>query len=225
MHRAEAAAERIHVAKAQFLPSIDLAAATAGFEATGLTKHIGMLPSLLFRGSDLNYVIAPGFHLPLFEGGRLRGQLAAARSQYDESVELYNDTLLHAAQEVADGVSNFKQTGAVLKAQRDLLNASRGEVRLAQERARSGLVDRREILGVQRGFLDQQFALKASEAGHLLAAVDVIQALGGGYENGIAASRPQLAPEEALAGVENLTPASILEKTVAPLTPFFRDAE
>lgn len=225
MHRAEAAAERIHVAKAQFLPSIDLAAATAGLEATGLTKNIGMLPSLLFRGSDLNYVIAPGFHLPLFEGGRLRGQLAAARSQYDEAVELYNDTLVHAVQQVSDGLSNLKQTGAVLKAQKDLLNASRGEVRLAQERARSGLVDRREILGVQRGFLDQKFALKASEADHLLAAVDVIQALGGGYANGIEASRPQLAPEEALAGVENLTPAAILEKAAAPLTPFFRGAE
>ena len=54
----------------------------------------------------------PGFHLPLFEGGRLRGQLFAARSQYDEAVELYNDTLLHAVQEVADSLTNWKE-GAV----------------------------------------------------------------------------------------------------------------
>lgn len=224
MHRAEAAAERIHVAKAQFLPTIDLAAATGGLEAAALTKNIGVLPSLLFRGSDLNYAIAPGFHLPLFEGGRLRGQLAAARSQYDESVELYNDTLLHAVQQVADGLSNWKQTGDVLKAQRGLLDASRVAVKLTHERARSGLVDRREILAVQRGYLDQQFALKASEADHLLAAIDVIEALGGGYSNGIEVSRPQIAPEAALAGVENFTPAGLFDKLVPSFTPFFRDA-
>src|SRR5262249_21270855 len=91
MHRAEAAAEQIHVAKAQFLPSIDLTAATAGFEASVFTKNISTLSSLLFRGSDLNFLVAPGVHLPIFEGGRLRGQLAETRSRYDEAVELYNE--------------------------------------------------------------------------------------------------------------------------------------
>jgi NodT family efflux transporter outer membrane factor (OMF) lipoprotein len=225
MHRAEADAERIHVAKAQFLPSIDLSAATAGLEASVFTKNIGTLPSLLFRGSALNYVVAPGFQLPLFEGGRLRGQLSAVRSQYDEAVELYNDTLLHAVQEVADGLSNWKQTGAVLKAQRNLLNSSRGEVKLTQERARSGLVDRQEILSVQRGYLDQQFALKTSEADHLIAAIDLIQALGGGYSNGIDLSRPQLAPEASFSGLEALAPAWSLEKLASPLVPSFQNSE
>lgn len=225
MHRAEAAAERIHVAKAQFLPSIDLVAATAGLEASVFTKEINTLPSLLFRGSDLNYVVAPGVHLPLFEGGRLRGQLGAVRAQYDEAVELYNDTLLHAVQQVADGLSNWKQTDSVLRAQENLLTASRGEVKLTQVRERSGLADRREILALRRGFLDQEFALRASEADHLLAFVDLIQSLGGGYSNGIDVSRPQLAPEASLAGLENLTPASALEKLVSPIVPFSQSSE
>jgi NodT family efflux transporter outer membrane factor (OMF) lipoprotein len=225
MHRAEAAAERIHVAKAQFLPSVDLSAATGGLEAAVLTKDFGHLPSLLFRGSDLNFVVAPGFHLPLFEGGRLRGQLSAMRSQYDEAVELYNDTLLHAVQEVADSLSDWKQTGTALKAQGDLLKASRGEVKLTQERARSGLVDRRETLTVQRGLLDQLVVLKTSEADHLLAAIDVIQALGGGYWNGIGIPRPELAPEASFSGLEALAPAWSLEKLAAPLIPFVQNPE
>ena len=225
MHRTVAAAERIHVAKAQFLPSVDLSAATAGLEAAALTKNFGTLASLLFRASDLNFVVAPGFHLPLFEGGRLRGQLSAMRSQYDEAVELYNDTLLRAVQEIADSLSNWKQTGAVLKAQEDLLKASRGEVKLTQERARSGLVDRREILSVQRGLLDQLVVLKTSEADHLLAAIDVIQALGGGYWNGIEVPRPQLAAEASFSGLEALAPAWSLEKLASPLVPFFQSSE
>ena len=153
----------------------------------------------------------------------MRGQLSAVRSQYDEAVELYNDTLLHAVQEVADNLSNWKQTGAVLKAQENLLKASRGEVKLTQQRVRSGLVDRREIFSVRRGLLDQQFALKTSEADHLLAAIDVIQALGGGYSNGFEWSRPQLAPEEALSGLEAKTPAWLLGTIAPPLSPLVRN--
>jgi outer membrane protein TolC len=221
MHQAEAAAERIHVAKAQFLPSIDLSAATAGLEASVFTKNVGTLPSLLFRGSAFNYVVAPGFHLPLFEGGRLRGLLSAARSQYDEAVELYNDTLVHAVQEVADSLSNWKQTRAILKAHRNLLGSTRGEVSLTQVRQRSGLADRREIIAIQRGFLDQQFALKASEADHLLALMDVIQSLGGGYSFGVEGARPQLAPEASLSGLETLTPRGHW-KNAHPRFPSFK---
>ena len=225
MHQAQAAAERIHVAKAQFLPSIDLSVATAGLEASVFTKHVATLPSLLFRGSAFNYVVAPGFHLPLFEGGRLRGLLSAARSQYDEAVELYNDTLFHAVQEVADSLSNWKQTRAILKAQRNLLGSTRGEVSLTQVRQRTGLADRREILTLQRGFLDQQFALKASEADHLVALIDLIQLLGGGYWNGIDLRRPQLAPEASLSGLEALTPAWALDKLASPFVPFVQSSE
>jgi NodT family efflux transporter outer membrane factor (OMF) lipoprotein len=223
MYRAEAAAKRIHVAKAQFLPSVDLTAATAGLEASVATKSIGTLPGLLFRGSDLNYLVAPGFHLPLFEGGRLRGQLAAARSQYDEAVELYNDTLLHAVQEVADSLTNWKQTRSILKVHSNLLNSTRHEVDLTQMRQRTGLNDQREILTIQHGFLDQQFALKASEADHLIATIDLIQAMGGGYSNGIDLSRPQLAPEQGLSGLETLTPAWSLETLAPALLPSFRN--
>ena len=202
------------------LPSFDLTAATAGLEASVFTKNIATLPGLLFRGSDLNYLVAPGFHLPLFEGGRLRGQLLAARSQYDEAVELYNDTLLHAVQEVADSLTNWKETRSILKVHINLLNSTRQEVSLTQVRQRTGLNDQQEILTIQHGFLDQQFALKASEADHLIATIDLIQAMGGGYSNGIDLPRPQLAPEASLSGLETLTPAWSLENVLSPLAPF-----
>lgn len=223
MHRAEAAAEQIHVAKAQFLPSIDLAAATAGLEASVFTKNAGVLPNLLFRGGALNYAIAPGFHLPLFEGGRLRGQLAAARSQYDEAVELYNETLLRAVQEAADSLTNWKQTRVILDAHTRLVGAKQGEVSLTHVRLRSGLNDRREVLTSRYALLDQQYASKALEADHLSATVDLAQALGGGYSNAAAASRPQLAPEQSLSGLENFAPAGALENAASPLLPFFRN--
>jgi NodT family efflux transporter outer membrane factor (OMF) lipoprotein len=221
MHRAESAAQQIHVAKARFLPSIDLTALT-GLEASVTSTNVSKLASFLFRASAFNYQAMPGMRLPLFEGGRLRGQLEAARSEYDEAVELYNETLLHAVQQVADGLSNWKQTRAILASQNRLLASKRGEFGLVRVRMRTGLNDRREFLMYAHGVLEQQFALKALEADHLSAAVDLIQALGGGYSNGVESSRPQLAPEESLSGLETLAPAWILDDLASTLLPMPR---
>jgi NodT family efflux transporter outer membrane factor (OMF) lipoprotein len=222
MHRAEAAAERIHMAKAQFLPSIDLTMLT-GLEASVTSTHIAKLASFLFRASAFNYQVMPGLHLPLFEGGRLRGHLEATRSEYDEAVDLYNETLLQAAQQVADSLSNWKQTRAILDSQNRLLASWRAQFALIRARSRTGLNDRREILTNLHSALDQMFALKALEADHLSARIDLIQALGGGYWNGVDVPRPQIAPEEALGGLETLTPAWILDDLSSTLLPLPRN--
>ena len=218
MHRAEAAAERIHMAKAEFLPSVDLTA-VGGLEAVAHTKNVDTLLGLLFRGSALNYAITPGVNLPLFEGGRLRGQLAATRAEYDEAVELYNETLLDAVRQVADSLDNWKETRTILEAQSRLLNSARGELNLTHVRLRSGLNDRREVLTSRDAVLDQQYALKGLEVDHLFAMVDLTQALGGGYANGVDLPRPQLAPEQSLSGLETLTPAWSLETLAPTLLP------
>jgi len=57
----------------------------------------------------------------------------------------------------------------------------------------------------------------------LIATIDLIQAMGGGYSNGIDLSRPQLAPEQGLSGLETLTPAWSLETLAPTLLPFFRN--
>ena len=218
MHRAEAVAERIHMAKAEFLPSVDLTA-VGGLEAVAHTKNVDTLLGLLFRGSALNYAITPGVNLPLFEGGRLRGQLAATRAEYDEAVELYNETLLDAVRQVADSLDNWKETRTILEAQSRLLNSARGELNLTHVRLRSGLNDRREVLTSRDAVLDQQYALKGLEVDHLFAMVDLTQALGGGYANGVDLPRPQLAPEQSLSGLETLTPAWSLETLAPTLLP------
>lgn len=222
MHRAEAAAERIHVAKAQFLPSVDLTA-LAGFQAITETNHIGKLAKFLFRPSAFTYEAVPGLHLPVFEGGRLRGHLEVARSEYDEAVELYNETLLRAVQQVADSLSNLKQTHKILGDQMKLLKSQSGEFSLTRVRFVSGLNDRRESIRYAYRLIEQQFVLKELEVDHLSAMVDLIQALGGGYFNGVAASRPELDPEAALSGLETVTPAWILDNIVSPSAPLSHD--
>jgi len=193
LHRAEAAAQRVKVAKAGFLPTIDLTA-FAGVNALRMTKGASSLANLLLSGSSFTYGIAPGLRLPWFEGGRLRGELSAQRAEYDGAVELYNETLLRAVQEVADSLSRWRETRAILEAHGRLLSAQHENLSLAQVRFRSGLDDRRAMLARRYAVLDQEYALKNLESDQLIAMVDLMEALGGGYVNDLKTT--QLKPEQ-----------------------------
>jgi len=195
MHRAEAAAERIHAAKAEFMPSIDLTILPS-FQASQHSTHIDKLATYLFRASAFNYYVTPGFHFPVFSGGLLRGKLEARRSEYDEAVDQYNETLLRAAQQVADSLVNVRQTGTVVDAQKRLVADAREKLALARSRWNSGLKDRREILTLAHDAFEAGYFLHALEADMLSARVDLIQSLGGGYELGPSPVFPRPSPED-----------------------------
>jgi NodT family efflux transporter outer membrane factor (OMF) lipoprotein len=197
LHRAEAAAQRVKVAKASFLPTVDLTA-FAGVNALRLSKGASSLANLLFSGSSFSYGVAPGLRLPLFEGGRLRGELSAQRAEYDVAVELYNETLFHAVQEVADSLSRWRETSAVVEAQGRTLSSQQENLGFTQVRFRSGLDDRRAMLSRQHAVLDQEYTLRTLEADKLLAMVDLMEALGGGYVNDL--QTPEQNPEQSQPG-------------------------
>jgi NodT family efflux transporter outer membrane factor (OMF) lipoprotein len=188
LHRAEAAAQRIKVAKASFYPTVDLTA-FVGLNALRMTKGASSLANILFSGNSFAYGVAPGLRLPIFEGGRLRGQLSVQRAEYDEAVELYNKTLLQAVQEVADSLSSWRDTRTIVEAQNRLLASQREALDLARERLRSGLDDRRGVLARRHSVLDHEYTLKTLETDQYVAMTDLIEALGGGYSNGLDATR------------------------------------
>jgi len=200
MHRAEAAAERIHAAKAQFMPSVDLTI-VGGLESSRTSTAIDDLGKYLSRTSAIGYAVTPNIHLPLFQGGSLRGNLEGRRSEFDEAVDGYNETLLRAAQQVADSVASLKETRSETEAQRRLSAARRAELELARTRWRSGLKDKRELLAQAHAALEQNYVLASLDADYLSSHVDLIQALGGGYLAGPEAFAPRPEPE-----TDQLTP-------------------
>ncbi len=193
LYRAESAARLVTFAKTQFYPTIDLTA-FVGFNALTLAKGADKLANLLFRGQSFSYGIAPGLRMPWFEGGRLRGELAAQRAEYDAAVELYNDTLLDAMRDVADSLSAWQTATEMIASHRRLLASLREDWRLAKVRLVTGLDDDREVLRHRQPVLEQDYALRALESDVLVAAVDLIEALGGGYTNQDIEARPVREP-------------------------------
>ena len=155
----------------------------------------------MFRTSAVGYAVNPNIHLPLFQGGSLRGRLEGRRSEYDEAVDGYNETLLRAAQQVADSLASLKETRSETEAQRRLSAAARAELELARSRWRSGLKDKRELLAQAHAVLEQIYVLDALDADYLSSHVDLVQALGGGYLEGPEAFAPRPEPE-----TDRLTP-------------------
>jgi NodT family efflux transporter outer membrane factor (OMF) lipoprotein len=190
LRRAEAWAERIHAAKALFLPSIDLSV-SAGLEASTSTAQFSKLGGYLFNPGAMVYSVTPGLHLPIFQGGKLTGNLEMQRADYDQAVDTYNETLLAAAQQVADALANLKRARAEYDSQTRFVKARRGEVDLARARLRDGLRDRREVVQEYADFLDAVFIQRGLEGDRLVAAVDLFQSLGGGYDSGPPEPRPE----------------------------------
>lgn len=194
LRRAEAWADRIHAAKALFLPSMDLSV-SAGLEASVTSTQFAKLGGYLFNPGAMVYSVTPGLHLPIFQGGKLTGNLEMQRADYDQAVDTYNETLLTAAQQVADALANVKRYRKEYESQSRFIAARRGEVDLSRIRLRDGLRDRREYVQEYADMLDAIFIQRGLEGDKLVATVDLFQALGGGYDAGPQAYEPKPAPE------------------------------
>ena len=193
LYRAHAASRLVRVATTQFYPTIDLTG-FVGFNALTLAKGTDKLANFLFSGQSFTYGLAPGLRMPWFEGGRLRGELGAQRAEYDAAVELYNDTLLEAMREVADSLSAWQTTNEIMASHKRLVASLGDDWRLAKVRLVNGLDDDREVLRHRYPVLEQEYALRALESDQLVAAVDLIESLGGGYHNPDIEKRPKQNP-------------------------------
>ena len=170
--RAEAAAKQIKVAKAQFYPNVNLTA-YLGFQSLGL----GMLTK---AGSDIGS-IGPAISLPIFEGGRLRGQYRSASASYDEAVANYDGAVTQALQDVADvAVSEKALSGRLAKVQ-EATDAAQDAFRIAQNRYEGGLATYLDVLNAQDTFLTNQRDLSTLRSRMFSLDVELVRALGGGY--------------------------------------------
>ena len=80
---------------------------------------------------------------------------------------------------MADSLSAWQATKEMLESHRRLVASLTDDWRLAKVRLVTGLDDDREVLRHRYPVLEQEYALRALESDQLVAAVDLIEALGG----------------------------------------------
>lgn len=177
----EAASKDIKAAKIQFLPDISLSA-MAGFIAVGGSTNVFQLPAR-------TYDVGPALTLPIFDGGRLRANLAGADARYDQAVAHYNSLLIGALNEVSDLVSALSSVRSQIalekrakrdaeKSWQDALSAYKGGV----SGPLTPLASRQQLL-----LADQRLAVLESQQADL--SIRLIDALGGGFGASATAQR------------------------------------
>jgi len=169
---AEAAAERIKVARAAFFPNISLSG-LIGLQSFGFSK-------LLTGGSAFGNV-GPAVTLPIFHGGALAGQYRGARGQYDLAIAHYDSTVVEALHQVADAMVSRDALAVRLDQSRAALAAAARAAALARHRYAGGLSPYLDVLTADEGMLEARRNVADLEARAFLIDVSIIRALGGGF--------------------------------------------
>lgn len=171
--RAEAAAKRIDVARADFYPNINLSA-LVGLQSLGLSN-------LFHKGSEYGNFGA-AISLPIFDGGRLQGRYRGARAEFDTAVANYDRTLIGALRDVADIVASRAATTRQLTDRQAALKAATDAAQLAGLRYRAGLSNQLEQLVAEDSMTQLARQVSDLEARKLSLDIALIRALGGGYQ-------------------------------------------
>lgn len=136
------AAQNITVARTAFYPNINLAANLGSFAASG-----GFLSFL--KSNSAFASAGPSLSLPIFEGGRLRGQLRAETAAYDAAVAQYDHTVLTALSQVADSLTQIETLHARQASLTVAIQAANQEYAIAERRFAAGLSNRLPVLAAQ----------------------------------------------------------------------------
>ena len=170
--RADAAAKRIKVAKADFYPNIDLQA-VYGVQSLGINE--------LVRYSSVIGAVGPAIRLPVFSQGRLEGAYRNARAEYDAAAASYDQTLANALRDVADAITAQRALASqIADAQAQLVSAN-DAFRISVLRYKGGLSPYLDVLTAENGALTARRSLADLQAQAISLDVELVQALGGGF--------------------------------------------
>ena len=159
-------------ARAALLPSIQLTGA-AGVSSAALMTLVGGPSSLAS--------LALSALQPIFDGGRLRGQVRIAESNERELVETYRKAILAALADVESALVAADRVARQETLQAEVLAKAQSALRLAEVRYREGAADLMTVLDAQRSLFDAQDRLAQVRLDRLEASVSLFKALGGGW--------------------------------------------
>jgi multidrug efflux system outer membrane protein len=163
---------QIGVARADFYPR---------FSLTALFGQVSPEVSTFTSGTANAWSVAANLAGPIFQGGRLKGQLNQARAAWEEAALQYQSVVLNALQEVSNALAAREQLARERIEQAHAVTAYEEAVQVAGERYAAGHANYYELLQEQQLLFPAENALTQTELNQLLAVVQLYRALGGGW--------------------------------------------
>ena len=169
-----AANANIGVARAAYFPSLTLGA-QGGFQSTGFSNWLSAPSSF--------WAVGPNALVYLFDGGLRRAQVAQARAEFDASAANYRGVVVTAFQQVEDSLANLNHYYDAAKEEKAAVDAAQRTLDLSMALYKQGAADYLTVVTSQTALLQAQLQALNLDTLQLSASVDLIRALGGGWQD------------------------------------------
>jgi len=164
---------QIGIATAAYYPTVTLSG-TAGFSSTSVATW--------FAWPSRFWSVGPALAETLFEGGLRRATVQQFRASYDRSVANYRETVLTAFQQVEDNLAALRILSQQVRQQDTAVTSAQRNLQLAQQRYQAGIDPFLNVITAQTALLTNQQAAVNLRRDQMTASVQLIEALGGGWD-------------------------------------------
>jgi NodT family efflux transporter outer membrane factor (OMF) lipoprotein len=164
---------QIGVARAAYFPTLTLSA-SGGVESTAASNWFSW-PSVL-------WAIGASASETIFDAGLRRATVQQYRSMYDETVANYRQTVLTAFQQVEDNLAALRILSKEIQEQDVAINSAQRFLTDANNRWKLGLDPYLDVITAETALLSNQQTMVNLRMQQITASVQLVEALGGGWD-------------------------------------------
>ncbi len=162
----------IGVEKAAYYPTLSLTG-SGGLESSNISSLFS-LPALFWSaGASASETI--------FDAGLRKATVVQYQAQYNADAAAYKQTVLTAFQQVEDYIATLRVTSGQITQQDTAVKAAQRYVDIATSRYETGLDPYLDVITAQTTLLSDQQTAVTLRVSEMTAAVELVQALGGGW--------------------------------------------
>jgi outer membrane protein, multidrug efflux system len=162
----------IGVAKAAYFPDISLTA-LLGLESAELSH--------LFKGPSKTWSFGVGVLQPIFNAGRIRGQVAQAEALQRQALYMYQKSIISAFQDVENALIDRTKFGQIREVQAKNVEALRRFRDLAELRYKEGATIYLEVANAEQSLFNAQLAYVTTQSQLFQSYANLYKAMGGGW--------------------------------------------
>ena len=168
-----AANATIGIGYGAFFPDVTISA-SAGVEAAIFKDLFGM-PSR-------TWAIGPSVSQVIFDGGLYIAQLHQYEAIYNGDLANYRQTVLTAFQQVEDSLAATRVYSQEILREKEAVQAAEDYLNIEMERYNTGVDPYVDVMIAQNTLLAAQATLNADQVSQMVSTVQLVQALGGGWD-------------------------------------------
>jgi NodT family efflux transporter outer membrane factor (OMF) lipoprotein len=164
---------QIGIAQAAFFPAVTLSA-SAGLQSLSIAKWLEW-PSRVWS-------VGPSLAQTIFDAGLRKATVQHFQASYDQIVANYRQTVLTAFQQIEDNLAALRILAQVIEQQDSAIESAERSFQEAEVRYKTGIDSYLNVITAQTALLNDQEGAVSFRMQQMVASVQLIKALGGGWD-------------------------------------------